>query len=132
MTEPSPNPDPNRPPNPEAALNEIVDDVPEREKAQAWAIEQILAGRTSEDVAAELIGEGWGAADAEVIAEEARRATRRQRGIVTRSDVAATAAGHYSRGLTGGWIIGFPLWAAIRRLLHAISSLLILKKIGRK
>jgi hypothetical protein len=68
-------------------LENIVDDSAAREQCAQWAREQILAGRSVEEVAAHLTCEGWQADEAAEIAEQARRETRDERGVTTREHV---------------------------------------------
>src|SRR5688572_20897154 len=46
-------------------FDHIVDDETPRIESTDWACAQIEGGRTPEDVAAELVANGWSAADAE-------------------------------------------------------------------
>lgn len=100
----------------------IVDDTTERAAAADWARSQLLAGRDGDGVRAELVEQGWDADDAAIIVEVERKATRGERGVLTREVVAKGLEKSY-RGGQGGWSTGFPTIAAARRLAHAISSL---------
>lgn len=68
-------------------LNHIIDDTDGREEAVRWTQNQLLTGASFEVVAAELVSLGWAPASADSIVEEAREATRQQRGVRTRDDV---------------------------------------------
>jgi len=72
---------------PTERLTHIIDDTDGREEAVKWTENQLLAGASFEVVAAELVSQGWAAVSADSIVEEAREATRRQRGVRTRDDV---------------------------------------------
>src|SRR5206468_3985240 len=65
-------------------LEHVVDDVEELGQAASWAEVQLLAGRTVEELVAELVADGWAEDDAAELVERARRDTRRQRGVLTR------------------------------------------------
>lgn len=68
-------------------LAHVIDDTDGREEAVKWAENQLLAGATFEVIAAELVSQGWQPVSADSIIEEAREATRAQRGVRTRDDV---------------------------------------------
>lgn len=68
-------------------LSHVVDDTDGRDEAVPWAANRLIAGASFEDVSAELVTLGWSAVAAESIVEEAREATRRERGVRTREDV---------------------------------------------
>ncbi len=120
---------PGPPPSP---LDEIVDDVEVREDAIEWSRQQLHAGRTVEEIAAELVtGYGWDEDDALGLVEEVRKLSRGERGILTRETIAAIADREYHRG-GGGWITGFPTLAAARRLVYSIGSFRWLWRVGRK
>ncbi|QOV89092.1 hypothetical protein [Humisphaera borealis] len=68
-------------------LDHVVDDTGGREDAVEWTMRELVAGRTFDDVAADLLSQGWDAESAESIVEEARESTRRERGVRTREDV---------------------------------------------
>ena len=94
--------------DPADALNRVTDDRPSPEAVEAeraavaWAAGELLAGRTFEDVAADLAADGWPAEDVEAIVEQARVQTRRERGVLTRDDVVGrlnVQRRHDTRGL---------------------------------
>jgi hypothetical protein len=60
------------------ALDQVVDDDPVS-AAKAWVYAEIAAGRSPEDVAADLMAQGWAYDNAEALAEHGRRATRHMR-----------------------------------------------------
>src|SRR5689334_892041 len=107
----------------------VQDDLEPRERAAAWLREEMVErGRAPEDLAAELVGDGWPEDEAAGLVEEIRKETRAERGVVTRDDV-VREAGRYHRGGTGvGLLSGFPTLAAVRRLLYSIGSFLALKR----
>jgi hypothetical protein len=78
-------------------LAHVIDDTDGRAEALAWAADELLRGRAFEDVSAELAAQGWADEAAGAIVEEAREATRRQRGVRTRDDVARGVARRYAR-----------------------------------
>jgi len=70
------------PPSPPAAPVGDFDvrrDDAARDEVSAWVYGEIARGRTPEDVAAELVGNGWDADAAEGLAEQGRRRTRHLR-----------------------------------------------------
>jgi hypothetical protein len=86
------------PPDPAAALSQIVDDEDKTLEAEYWAVDQVLAGITPEDIVADLLEQGWSSDRAEEIAEQARKITRSQRGVVTREDIARGMSIKYRKG----------------------------------
>jgi len=70
-------------------FDRIVDDHTARTECTDWAIGEIATGRSPEEVAADLIANGWSTEDAESIAETARRQTRSSRGGTSRQEVAS-------------------------------------------
>lgn len=95
-------------------LDSVVDDLQPRMEASDWACEELLKGRLAEEVAADLVGNGWGEEDADQIVEEQRQATRRLRGVVTREDVAGAAAARYRKSMRLKWArIGIVVVAVI-------------------
>ena len=58
-----------------------------------------------EEVTADLVSNGWGEEDAAEIVEEQRQATRRQRGVVTRDDVAYVAERRYRKSTRRIWFV---------------------------
>jgi MoxR-like ATPase len=70
------------------ALERVEPEDDSRTEAADWAADGLLEGRTPEEVVAGLIELGWDPEQAEEMTELARKATRRQRGVVTRDDVA--------------------------------------------
>jgi hypothetical protein len=116
-----------RPPDPPAALDQIVDDDTPRREALDWAAAELTAGRPFDDVLADLLAAGWPDADAADLLELARRQTRAQRGVRTREQVVADANRTYRRAMTLGWFLGLPTVAAAMRLLYALGNLLTLR-----
>ncbi len=83
-----------------ASLESVVDDLlPEREPAVEWAAEELLRERPFDEVIADLTNRGWPPEQADAIVEEAREATRRERGVRTREDVLRSAEQRYQRSL---------------------------------
>jgi hypothetical protein len=109
-------------------LAEIVDDYAPRQDAIEYAVAELAAERSFEDVAADLTAAGWPGNDADEIVESARQQTRGVRGARTRDDVLRQANAHYRQASRGGWFIGFPSIASVMRLLHALGSLASLKR----
>jgi hypothetical protein len=94
------------PPDPVAALANIEDDQTVIHEATLWAIDELIDGRTFDQVLAELNDQGWDHDQAERIIETARKETRAQRGIITRDDVAREMNADY-RKATGGLSVAF-------------------------
>jgi hypothetical protein len=119
--------DPDPPIDPVAALSNIQDDESARREAVLWAGELLIVGQAAEDLVSELIAEGWSTDEADEIVEEARKSTRRQRGVITRDDVVRDLNVSYRRqtaGLSVAFRSGlFGLFAYIRGLMDAIRSL---------
>ena len=108
--------------DPAEALEHVEVDTDPRAEAADWAADELIAGRSPDDVAAELVTHGWSADRADEVVEYARQATRRARGVVTRDDVAGMVAAKY-RGQTTGIIafLRFPshvynAWKLSRKL----------------
>ena len=84
----------------QSPLEAIVDDTPpNRAPAIEWAANELINERTFEAVAADLVSQGWPAEAADAIVEEAREATRRERGVKTREDVLRNAERRYQRSM---------------------------------
>jgi hypothetical protein len=119
------------PPDP-SRLDHVVDDYAPRQEAIEWAVSELTQGRSFEDTQRELTEGGWHDADAVAIVEEARRLTRHLRGVVTRDDVLRDTNRRYRQGMGVGWFAAFPSIAAIRRLVHALASLALLRRHRRR
>ncbi len=109
-------------------LEHIVDDYEPRQEALDFAIKAIASGVTFEDTQARLIETGWSESDAQDIVEEARIYTQEARGVVTRDTVLRRINTRYSRGMNGGWLIGFPIWSSMVRLIHSLGSMSLLRR----
>jgi hypothetical protein len=92
--------------DPAAALANIEDDESVAHEATLWAADELIEGRTPEQLLADLIEQGWEHDQAERIVETARKETRAQRGVVTRDDVAREMNADYRRA-TGGLSVAF-------------------------
>jgi hypothetical protein len=111
-------------------LERVVDDYAPREEALNYAVAELAAERSFEDVAAALVGAGWPAGDADEIVEAARQQTRAVRGAMTREDAVREAHRHYRQG-NRGWAVGcFPTAASVMRLLHALGSMASYRRRG--
>jgi hypothetical protein len=95
------------------ALEHIVDDQEPKEKCREWAAGEILKGRGYEELVTELVGNGWERTEAEEWVEEARKATRQQRGILTREDVAYSSGRRYRRAMRSTLLLGLLSFLAI-------------------
>jgi hypothetical protein len=76
-------------------------DFEAHDEARQWAADELVDGRSPDDVIADLAGQGWDIESAEEITEFARKATRRQRGVVTRNDVARLVEAKHRKATTG-------------------------------
>jgi hypothetical protein len=92
--------------DPIAALSQVMDDVSDHQEAARWAEEQLIEGRTPDDLLARMIADGWDPAQAEIIVENARKETRAERGVLTREDVVRDLNVDYRRA-TGGLSVAF-------------------------
>jgi hypothetical protein len=115
-----------------SALERVVDDQAPRQEAIEWAVNELSAGRSFEDTQRELTEGGWAESAATEIVEEARRLTRHVRGVLTRDDVMRDTNRRYRQGMGVGWFAAFPSIAAIRRLVHALGSLVSLGRHRRR
>jgi hypothetical protein len=106
-----------------APLEHIVDDFDAKRGWSDWAVDQLAAGRTAEDVAAELVGNGWGEEEAAEMAESARKATRHLRGAITRQEVAGEFAARYHKATALRWFSAFPSFSSLWRLLNSVGGL---------
>jgi hypothetical protein len=68
-------------------FDHIIDDEGPRKECADWAFGEIGGGRSPEEVAADLVANGWPEYDAEEICERARKETRHLRAGTTRDDV---------------------------------------------
>src|SRR5436309_1248687 len=108
----------------DAPLEHVVDDLTERRECEAYVYEAIAGGRAPEEVVEELVAEGWDRDDVEIMAEAARRATRHERGVVTRDDVMREANRRYRRIMGGGMLAAFPTMMAFKRLYYGLKNLM--------
>ena len=116
--------DPEIPSNPDF---EVIDDLEEHVRAEDWARAEMLQNdRAPDDLIAELVQKGWEDDAATDVVEKIRKETRAQRGVVTRDDVVRNINRHYRKS-TSGWAVGIPSIASLRRLLHSIATMSILK-----
>lgn len=109
-------------------LDEIVDDTHEKEECLHWLCDQMLAGRTPEELSVELIGGGWTSDDAEELTESARQHTRHARGVLTRQEVAEQAHRNYRRAMSGNWFLLVPTVSSLRRLIYSLGTLKWLRR----
>jgi hypothetical protein len=106
-----------------ARLDSIVDDDESVWTCRQWAYDELAAGRSPEEVAADLVTNGWNPEQAEAMAEEARRQTRHLRGVVTRDDVARQAATRYRQTMSLRWWTAWINLASAWRLLSSVAYL---------
>jgi hypothetical protein len=121
--------------DPAAALSHIEDDETALHEAQLWAAEQLIQGRTPEELIAQMTTDGWDTDQAEQIVETARKETRQQRGVITRDDVVREMNVDYRRA-TGGLSVAFRsglfgLYGFTTGFLAALRSARKLKRILR-
>jgi len=121
------------PPDPVTALSNIQDDRAEKLEAHQWATEELLEGRSPEELHATMMAEGWDPDTAEEIIESARKETRAERGVVTREDIVRDLNADHRRA-TNGISIAFRhgLFGFIRSFIAAMRSADKLKRIARK
>jgi hypothetical protein len=74
--------------SPDAPLAEVVDDTDGRDEAARGAADELLRGRTFEDVSADLVGQGWSDYAARSDCGAGPCDDRRDRGVRTRDGVA--------------------------------------------
>jgi hypothetical protein len=121
-------------PDPAEALSHIVDDTSEVLEAHRWVGEELIEGRTPEELVAEMTAGGWGLEEAEHIVETARKDTRAERGVVTRDDIVRELDGNYRRA-TAGVLIAFRLqiglFGWLTSFISAMRSMRKLKAISR-
>ena len=103
-------------------LEHIVDDEEPAIRCLEYLCQQMLAGRSVEELQAELSESGWSKDDAEDLCEQARQQTRHERGVVTQTDVLQNSRRNFRLGWTGGWMLAFLGFASARRLLFAVRS----------
>ncbi len=104
MDESATNPQP--PVDPVQALSNIEDDTSVKHQAVRWAAEELIAGRSVEELVQQLVDEQWTTDDAEEVIELARKDTRAERGVVTRDDIVRDLNADY-RWATGGLSVAF-------------------------
>jgi hypothetical protein len=109
-------------------LAHVVDDLAAKEQCADWILEQMTAGRTPEQIAADLREQGWGADEADALVEYVRKATRSERGVLTRDEVMRDANRRYRQSWTPGWFAVLPTLTSGIRLLAGLRNLIALKK----
>jgi len=77
-----------------------VDDTEERGAGREWVLHELTVGRDPEELLAQLTAAGWPQDDAAEMVEEARRATRHLRGVITRQDVVRGVDARYRRTMS--------------------------------
>jgi hypothetical protein len=110
----------------------IIDDSDAREQSAEWAYGEIAGGRTVEEVAADLIANGWSHDDAGAIAEQARQRTRGHRGVITGQDARqAFGVGEPAVARNATPFASPGMFGAVGDLFRAISRLWSTKNVGR-
>jgi hypothetical protein len=132
MSSEAPSPEEPAPASDDLPLDHVVDDLEAEQEVAAWADEAVLAGRSPEELVEELVGRGWERDKAEGRVEAARVRTRRERGVVTRDDVANEMRSRYSKGMRMSWFAAFPSLSSAWRLMISIGSMLTLKRWRRR
>jgi hypothetical protein len=105
-----------------APLEHVVDDLESTLSWGEWAVDQLANGRTAEEVAAEMVDNGWDPEEAAETAEQARRATRRLRGVKTREEVAAENTARYHKATALRWFTPILSIASLWRLLNSLVA----------
>ena len=110
----------------------IVDDSDAREQSAEWAYGELASGRSPEEVAADLVANGWSQDDAEGIAEQARQRTRGRRGVTTGQDARqAFGVGNPAVTRNATPLANPGMFGAVGGLFGAISRLWSTKKVGK-
>ena len=124
-----PAPAPSTPAASAEALEHVVDDLGPRQEAVDWLCIQILAGRSTEELSAELVAAGaWSQDEADELVEQARRQTRQERGVLTREDVVRDVDSRYRQSMAAGWFTALPTLSSARRLISSIANVMSLKR----
>ena len=110
-------------------LEHVVDDLSAKEQCADWILEQMTAGRTPEEITGELRAQGWDPEEAQALVEYVRKATRRERGLITRDDVVRSANRRYRQSWSPRWLSGMPTLSSGVRLLSGLRNLFALKKV---
>lgn len=110
-------------------LEHVVDDLSAKEQCADWILEQLTGGRTPEQITADLCDQGWDPDEAEELVEYVRKATRRERGVITREDVVRDTTRRYRQSWAPSWFSGMPTLSSGVRLLSALRNLFALKKV---
>ena len=105
-------------------LDHVIDDQEPKEAWSEWTVEQMTRGRTPEELAVELVANGWSEDDATELVENARRSTRHLRGVITRDEVARESASRYRKATALSWFTTFISIASAWRLLNSLAFIL--------
>ena len=97
--------------------------VPDRLEHVEMTANKLIGGATFDEVTAELISVGWEPAAAESIVEEAREATKRERGVRTREDVVIGVSRKFGKTMRrvrwliiiGVVIVAIAIWMMMNR-----------------
>lgn len=123
----------------DSPLDNIVDDESGHAQCSEWALDEIASGRSPEEVAADLVANGWAQHDAEEICEAARRQTRPTRGTTSRQQVASAFGANdpnVIRSATpfarSGMFGAFGMLGAFGNFFRAIARFQSTKNVGRK
>jgi hypothetical protein len=92
--------------DPADALSRVEDDESAIHEARLWAAEELVNGRSPEELLAQMLAGGWQTDQAQQTIETARQETRQQRGVITRDDVVRDLNADYRRA-TGGLSVAF-------------------------
>jgi hypothetical protein len=122
--------------DPAAALARVEDDAAAIVEGRRWAEEQLLGGRSPEELVEQLVSEEWEISTAEQMVEAARKETRAERGVVNRDDVVRDLNVDYRRA-TGGLSVAFRsglfgLYGFTTGFMAALRSLRKLRTRGRR
>jgi hypothetical protein len=105
------------------AFDIISDEDDATDQWRQWVCTELIKGGNFDDLTAHLVAAGWESSAAADLVEECRKATRFERGVRTREDVASSNYENYRKSMrVGFWIIGFPLFFTIR-LFHALKNI---------
>jgi hypothetical protein len=116
--------------NNNSPLDHIVDDESARAQCSEWALDEIASGRSPEEVAADLVANGWAQHDAEEICEAARRQTRSRRGVASRQEVASAFGANDPNVIRDA--INPSKFGALGNFFRAITRMRSTKDIGKR
>jgi hypothetical protein len=120
----------------DAQLEHVVDDLTVKEQWADWIHAELATGRTAEQIAADMVDQGWDSDEAAELVETVRKLTRAERGVVTREEVARANYKSYRSSTSRLPFVAFGidlgLVVAAMNLIRSVLGLRALSRLFRR